>query len=147
MISLKFYDILFQTAIQGDEWIGRYRTPDGVEFTKLTEISTLELVKLPPQADDSDLWFWVKFIKSDGEEVLDMLAERSPQIKKAVGVLKELSADERNRMLYEDREKARRDMASRINGAERKGRQEGSNERAIEIAKNAINMNIDADTI
>jgi hypothetical protein len=41
-----------------------------------------------------------------------MLAMKSPQIKKAVGVLKELSADERTRMIYEKREMARRDFES-----------------------------------
>ena len=41
-----------------------------------------------------------------------MLATRSPQIRKAVGVLKELSADEQTRMLYEKREMARRDYES-----------------------------------
>ena len=50
-----------------------------------------------------------------------MLATKSPELKKAVGVLKELSADERTRMLAEDREKARRDMASRLDGAKREG--------------------------
>jgi len=48
----------------------------------------------------------MKFMKSDDEEVLDMLAKRSPQMRKAVGVLKELSADERTHMLYEKREMA-----------------------------------------
>jgi len=43
-----------------------------------------------------------------------MLAERNPQMKKAVGVLKELSADEVTRMLYEKREMARMDLESRI---------------------------------
>ena len=41
-----------------------------------------------------------------------MLATRSPQMRKAVGVLKELSADEQTRMLYEKREMARRDIES-----------------------------------
>jgi hypothetical protein len=56
----------------------------------------------------------MKFIKTDDEEVLDMLATRSPQMRKAVGVLKELSADEQTRMLYEKREMARRDFESRL---------------------------------
>ena len=68
-----------------------------------------------------------------------MIAEKNPQIKKAVGVLKELSADERTRMLYEEREKARRDLQSRIDGAR--------NEQSILIAKNAISMNMDTDII
>ena len=43
-----------------------------------------------------------------------MLATRSPQMRKAVGVLKELSADEATRMLYEKREMARRDIESQL---------------------------------
>jgi len=50
-------------------------------------------------------------------KVLDTLAERSPQPRQTVGVLMELSADERNRMLFEEREKARRDIASMMGGA------------------------------
>ena len=54
-----------------------------------------------------------------------MLATKGPELKKAVGVLKELSADERTRMLAEAREKARRDEVSRLNKARREGREEG----------------------
>ena len=111
----------------------RYRSDkDGVEFTNLTEINTLELSKLPQDEDNSELWYWMKFIKSDDEEVLDMLAQRNPQMQKAVGVLKELSADERTRMLYEQREIARRDMVSRMDGARREGK--------IEVARNLLKM-------
>ena len=39
---------------------------------------------------------------------------------KAVGVLKELSADERTRMLYENREKARMDYESRVDDIDKK---------------------------
>jgi len=28
---------------------------------------------------DTELWYWVKFIKPDDVEALDMLAEKSPQ--------------------------------------------------------------------
>jgi len=90
----------------------RYRTKDGFEFTDLTEINTLDLSKLPLNDDSTNLWYWMKFIKSDDEEGLDMLAMRSPEMKKAVGVLKELSADERTRMLYEQREMVLRDIES-----------------------------------
>ena len=102
----------------------RYRTKEGTEFTGLSEINTLELSKLPSDADQSDLWYWMKFIKSDDGEVLDMIAESNQQMRKTIGVLKELSDDECARMIYEDREKARRDMASMISAARREGRQE-----------------------
>ena len=95
----------------------RYRTVDGIEFSDLVEINTLDLNKLPPDDDSTDLWNWMKFIKSeDDEEVLDMLAQRSPQMRKAVGVLKELSADEVTRMLFEKREMARMDFESMWQG-------------------------------
>ena len=109
----------------------RYRSDkDGTEFTNLTEFNTLEISKLPPKADNSELWYWMKFIKSNDKEELDMLAERNPQIRKAVGILKELSDDERTRMLYEKQEIFRRDMVSRTEGAVK--------QREIEIAKSMI---------
>jgi len=126
----------------------RYRSDkDGTEFTNLTELNTLEISKLPPDADNTELWYWMKFIKSDEEEVMDMLAQRSPQMRKAVGVLKELSADERTRMLYEEREIARRDIASMMNGARNEARKEAREERSIEIAGNLLGMNIPLDQI
>ena len=137
----------------------RYRTKDGKEFTNLVEINTLELVKLPLDTDGSELWEWLKFIKSDKEEEMEMLSERNPELKKAVGVLKELSADERTRMLYEEREKARRDIASMMGGARRegieegmqkgilKGIQKGKREQVMEFARKAISMSMDIDTI
>ena len=101
----------------------------------MTEIDSLELCKLPKKTDDTDLWYWMKFIKTDDRKELEMLAKRNPRIKKAVGVLKELSADERTRMLYEEREKARRDIASRMGGAEEKGRTEKAGEIALKLLK------------
>ena len=124
----------------------RYRTGDGIELTDLAEINTLELSKLPREADKTELWNWMRFIETDDEEELKMLATKSPELKKAVGVLKELSADERARMIAEDREKFRRDTVSRFNGARKegleegleKGRVEGMEEGLIAAAKNAL---------
>ena len=72
-----------------------------------------------------------------------MLAKRSPQMSKAVGVLKELSADERTRMLYEQREIARRDMVSRMEGA----RREAIAETTATIALNFLNLGIPMEQI
>ena len=68
-----------------------------------------------------------------------MLEERNPQIKKAVYVLKELSQDERTRLLYEAREKARRDMVSRMNGARR--------EEKLENARNFLLLGVPVEII
>jgi predicted transposase/invertase (TIGR01784 family) len=111
----------------------RHRTNDGIEFTDLLEINTLDLSKLPPDDDSTELWHWMRFIKSDNEEEIDMLATRNPQMRKAVGVLKELSADESSRMLYEKREMARMDFESM--------KLWGEKNKAIEIAKKMLKRN------
>ena len=80
------------------------------EYDHLTIVDPY--LKKDSDDDSTELWYWMKFIKSDDEGVMDMLATRSPQMRKAVGVLKELSADEATRMRYENREKARRDYES-----------------------------------
>ena len=129
----------------------RYRTVDGKEFTNLTEINTLELKKLPNETDRTQLWYWMSFIKASNLEDYDMLAKTSPQIKKAVGILKELSADERTRMLFEEREKARRDIESLMDGARKEGREEGREEGRIEslevVAKKLLKMKMPIERI
>jgi predicted transposase/invertase (TIGR01784 family) len=110
----------------------RYRTNDGMELTDLVEINTLDLSKLPDD-DNTDLWYWMRFIKSEDEEEIEALAKRSPQMKKAVGVLKELSADEQTRMLYESRFMAEIDVNSRVSD-ERKKWQKVVAEKDTEIA-------------
>ena len=108
----------------------RYRTGDGLELTDLAEINTLELSRLPLETDNTDLWNWMRFMETKDEEELKMLATKSPELKKAVGVLMELSEDERTRMIAENREIAHYDEISRLNGAIR--------ERNLEIARNAL---------
>ena len=66
-----------------------------------------------------------------------MFVERNPQMEKAVVKLRELSADERTRDLYERREKARRDQAA----LEKWAKQQGIQERNIEIAKKLLRRN------
>jgi len=133
-IIITNYDLIPENSHYHNQF--RYRSDkDGTVFSNLTEINTLELSKLPTDADTSELWYWMKFIKTDDEEVLEMLAQRSPQMRKAVGVLKELSADECTRMLYENREIARRDMVSRLSGAKREGIVEGRSDVARKLLR------------
>ena len=120
---------------------------DSSEYTDLIEIDLLELPKLPVINDGSELWHWLRFMDCQEEEVLNMLEEHSPELKKAVGVLKELSEDERTRMLFEDQEKARRDWASRMSGARREGREEGQRDARIDIANKLIDMGLSTEQI
>ena len=91
-----------------------YDREAGVEFSNLIEFNTLELSKLPRDTDGTILYDWASFIAAETEEELDVVAERNPQVGKAVVKLRELSADERARDLYERREKARRDESMRF---------------------------------
>ena len=123
-----------------------YDIATGSKFTDVLEINTLELPKVPKETDNTQLWNWLQFLRTDREEDYYMLAQANPQIRKAVGVLKELSQDERTRLLYEAREKAKWDEHSRLTGAYDKGIKQGIEQgidlgetnKAIEIAKKAL---------
>jgi predicted transposase/invertase (TIGR01784 family) len=94
-------------------------------FTDLIELNTLELPKLPQQEDKSVLWDWMRFLKCEKQEEFEMIAAKNPQIEKAVGILMDLSADERTRLLEESRQKALWDYNSRMKGAFDKGEAHG----------------------
>ena len=68
-----------------------------------------------------------------------MIAERSPEVKKAVVRLIELSADEKARALYEAREKERRDNRARERGVR--------NDERLTIAKKLLGINLPLDQI
>jgi len=83
------------------------------------------LQKIPEQSDDTAMYDWLCFLKSEKEKEFDMIAAKSPAIKKAVVELKRLSQDEEAQLLYEARMKAIRDENSRTRTAINKGRAEG----------------------
>ena len=105
-----------------------------VELSDLLEIYSLELQKLPNESDGSPLYNWAKFINADTEEELEMIARSSPQLAQAVVRLRELSADEKARDLYERRIKAQRDLEMFREDSEQKG----SYERALTIARKML---------
>ena len=73
-----------------------------------------------------------------------MLAQRSPQMRKAVGVLKELSADEVTRMLFEKREMARRDVESMVEMVRRDAEAERHKWQSVVADKDAENEQLRA---
>ncbi|MDR0563767.1 MAG: hypothetical protein LBG78_02365 [Azoarcus sp.] len=72
------------------------------------------------------------------KEELDMLAEKNPQVKKAVAKLMALSEDEQARMLADSREKLRRDIAAVERAAEMRGREVGREEALLSVARNML---------
>jgi predicted transposase/invertase (TIGR01784 family) len=84
------------------------------------------------------LYDWAKFIDAETEEELDMLAERNPQFTQPVLKLRELSASEEARNLYERRKKAERDKAM----FESSAKKEGKNQQAAESAREMLADNM-----
>ena len=105
-----------------------YDKKTGSQFSDILEINTLELPKLPDITDDSGLWDWMQFLRTEREEDYTMLAKKNPKIKKAFHALIELSQDEETRMMYESREKARRDEHARMQAAIKEGLERGQTE-------------------
>jgi predicted transposase/invertase (TIGR01784 family) len=125
---------------------------DMIEFTDVMEINVLESPKLPAEAETSNLWYWLKLIKSDNDkEALNMIANHDPSLKKAVGILKKLSADERARMIAEKEEDNRRLREASLRGAREEGHEAGLAEgeaiRQVKIARNFLSMGLPLEQI
>jgi predicted transposase/invertase (TIGR01784 family) len=77
----------------------------------LLRVDTLELPKLPelPSGGEPRVE-WLSFLKAKDKKAMDMLAERNPDIEKAVSCLTHLSADDQARQRYEAHLKWQRDM-------------------------------------
>jgi hypothetical protein len=106
------------------------------------EIHTLEVPKARKVNEDTekaDLLDWMKFFDVKTEEELNMLAKKSPAMKRASLRLLELSADEKARQLYGARLKEQRDIYARERGAVKT--------REHEIAKNMLRRNRPLDEI
>ena len=136
-------------------------------FTDVLEIHTFEIKKLPerpePGKKNEDQFLWLSLIGAEKEDEIEMLATKDPVMKKAVGTLKKLSADERARLLYESMEKARMDELARFHDAltegeakglvkgraegKVEGKVEGRAEGVITVAKNLLKLNMPIDNI
>jgi predicted transposase/invertase (TIGR01784 family) len=127
-----------------------YDPATATEFTDILEIDTIELPKLP-ETSDTYLWNWLRFLRAVTMEDLDMVAQASPQLKRVVGKLLELSQDESARMLFEAREKELRDNSARERGAWEKGIAqgiaEGETKERIEIARKLLGMGMPLENI
>ena len=101
-------------------------------FTDKLEIHTLELPKVPPVSDDTELWKWPRFFAAKTKGDFEMVSKASPVIAKAYAVLQELSADEQARQIAESREKHRRDEAARRKDAQKLGEEIGKKKGRVE---------------
>lgn len=121
----------------------------GYRLTDVLEIYYLELPKLNDEKlqdtiDENDpIIQWMMFLEAENREVLDMLAEKSPEIKKATSILEVMSKSKKERMLYESREAQLHDIATNLEEAREEGREEGK----IEAIKALIRGGMKVDDI
>ncbi|MGG1664573.1 Rpn family recombination-promoting nuclease/putative transposase [Brevibacillus sp. NRS-1366] len=100
------------------------------------------------QQETSDLLVkWLLFLKAESKTKLEELAMSEPTIRKAVDVLEFLNQDKEARRLYELREKALKDELNMIEGAKAEGRTEGERQKAMEIAKNLLAMDMTVEMV
>jgi predicted transposase/invertase (TIGR01784 family) len=127
-----------------------YDEKNKVRFQDSMQIDVLEISKVQ-EKDQSKLADWLRFFAAREEEAFAMIAQASPAMAEAWGVIKRLSADESARMIAESREKALMDFNSAIGSARRKGVQEGRleglQEGRQEVARNALREKLPVETV
>lgn len=118
-------------------------------LTDVVEIHFLELPKFRKlqQKDykENAIERWLAFLEKDtSETTLKELMDMEPAIYKAENKLEYLSSDPKTMDLYWERERSLHERANMINSAEQRGREEGieqgSNTRALEIARNLLDI-------
>ncbi|WP_411682651.1 Rpn family recombination-promoting nuclease/putative transposase [Clostridium thailandense] len=117
----------------------------GYRLTDILEVHFLEIPKLFDEEierdEDDPIVQWMEFLDAQSKGVIEMLAEKNKDIKKAYDLLQIISKDEKARMLYEAKYAEISDQRTRIKSAEEKGKKEGKEEGAKENAiENAINF-------
>ena len=121
------------------------------ELTDIIEMHFIEIPKLSNESDEKDiLMAWTEFLRDPESEKVRSLEMSIEEIREAKDELVRMSNDEKQREIYEMRAKILKDKVSALNEAERKGVkkgiQKGEKNKAIEIAKNLLDI-LDDETI
>ncbi len=144
-----------------DRYHTEYKILETEDHFPLIDDLSIHYIELPKFNSKEDIEYmeavelWLTFLKNTGrsetEDLLTCLVERSETIKMAKEMLERISADELLRQKYYAREKARLDAVSRIKYAEikgmEKGRKEGKEEGKIEIAIKLMKMKMPLEDI
>ena len=100
--------------------------------------------KKPKVADLLEKWLYV--IGGD-QKMIEKCKNKNEEIKEAIKQLKEMSADEYERELYEIRERSRLTYNTEMNEARRKGLEEGEKREKEKIAKKMKSEGLDIELI
>ena len=159
-------NILDFKYLRNEKFHNAYRLKEIITNEELTDTMEIHFIEIPKlrKLDDSEeisdmLEAWVAFIQNPDSEIVGKLEMSKREIKEAKSELVRMSGDSKERYMYEKRKESILEKVSLIESAEQKGIEkglreglkeglkEGGNKKAIEIAKNAINNNLDDNTI
>ena len=114
------------------------------ELTDIQELHFIELPKLPKNEEIKDVFdAWMEFIENPISNKLEKAEMTIQEIKEAKDELFRLSANDKERMKYEDRRAALLDKISALENAEEKGIEKGK----IEVARKSLEAGLDINTI
>ena len=151
-------NILDFKYLKNDNFHNCYRLKEKNTSEELTDVMELHFIEIPKlrklenSEDISDmLEAWITFIESPTSELIDKLEMSSDEIKEAKEELLRLSGNDKERERYEKRFESLLEQNSLLANAERKGlekgKKEGENRKAIEIAINLIKNGLDNELI
>lgn len=122
-------NILNFKYLKNDRFHNGYRLKEietNEQLSDVMEIHFIEIPKLDDESDEKDLLVaWTQFLKNPESEKVRSLEMSIEEIREAKDELHRLSADQRQRELYEMRAKKLRDEVSALNKAKREGLQQG----------------------
>ena len=151
-------NILDFKYLKNDNFHNCYRLKEKNTNEELTDVMELHFIEIPKlrklenSEDISDmLEAWITFIESPTSELIDKLEMSLDEIKEAKEELVRLSGNDKERERYEKRFESLLEQNSLLANAERKGlekgKKEGENRKAIEIAINLIKNGLDNELI
>ncbi len=110
-------------------------------LTNKCAIHFFELKKINKKVNKDDkMLLWLQLVNAESEEELNMLENTNiPEMKKAVKVIRNMSADEEMRYIADFREKTLHNEATALGNAKREGRLEGRQE-SIQIMINNMKL-------
>lgn len=142
-------NILDFKYLKSDNFHNTYRLKEIKTNEELTDTMELHFIEIPKlrKLDNSEeisdmLEAWIAFIQSPASEVVEKLEMSKKEIKEAKDELLRLSGDDKEREKYEIRKESLLEQNSLLANAEKKG----ENRKAIEIAKNLLDI-LDDETI
>lgn len=147
-------NILNFDYLDSEKFHSKFRLRDTETNSELTDVIEIHFIEIPKLSDNSDekdmLVAWVEFLKNPESEKVRKIENDVKEIRNAKDELVKISADKKQRDLYEMRQKVLHDEANALSSAKEEGKaegkEEGKEEARLETARNLLDI-LDDETI